>query len=144
MMETIDSIVTLLGSDRTTVEDVIGALGPVIEKQAGSGYQVKPRDERLVTAWMGIDADSDTEEVLRYVELTFLPSVGVCLDDLREGFGHWTKVPARPEGKPFVVKFRHDDPNKQYLIILYATLSGEANVPTTTIKELVIQREERL
>lgn len=143
-MKTIHSIVEMLSHEGTNVVDIIRAVGREVEKQAGSGYRLRPHDANLASAWVGLDGDNEEDEVPQYVELTFESGAEMRLDDLQGMFGMWKNVPASPDGEPHVVKFRYDKAGETYLILLYATLSGEAGDSRSVVKELVIQREERL
>lgn len=121
-------------------------LGSVKEKYSGSGYYLRPADERLANVWIGIRQPAGGTEQPSDVGLFFTPQAAPTLAAVELAFGRRKLLPPAPNGPLYKVRFvltpDYAGPGL-YSATVLATLSGDPGMPSTVVPNLTIRRDPR-
>jgi len=139
---TIMSLTKLLLDEKTTVNELVEAIGQNIEKRRRV-YRLTSKDEQFNEVWLGVDLEANGEKP-RYLKLHVSQKTDLQLDELTRLFGQWKRVPPQPEGDPFIVMYQYDEAALLFLGFIYVSLTGEPHASDSYIEKITIRREERL
>jgi hypothetical protein len=143
LIVTIRTIVEILAQEKSTVEQLAGAIGRITEKERRR-YRLAPVDDRFEAARLGFEPGPG-EEKPRYVELRLRADAVLRVTELAEAFGKGEKgVAPPPPGSPHQLRFRFDRAGDAYLVTLDASLTGPEGADSTKVESLNIRREERM
>jgi hypothetical protein len=139
----IRALTELLLKEQVTVAELAAAVGRVVEQQRRR-WRLLPADPRFREGWLGIDPKAERGAPPLYLELWTSAGAGVRVAELNEIFGRWERVPPPPEGNPFIVEYRYDQPRLPRVAFIYVALTGEPDDVRTQVERITIRREPRL